>query len=157
MRKQSLPPSFSSRSVHHEIIQWKYCHFFLWIRSQTRERKLTLPVMNLCQQHPNHQYLQHNKHQGTSSVIPLYRVHSRNLTPQQSSQQNMNCVQCMTLSQVNIKPLYSIQTVFFWYLDYVLLIRRLFSGLPHCLPAIIFASPFGCLGNRKCSGKSTKH
>jgi len=80
MRKQSLPPSFSSRS-------------------QTRERKLTLPVMNLCQQHPNHQYLQHKKHQGTSSVIPLYRVHRRNLTPQQSSQQNMNCVQCMTLSQ----------------------------------------------------------
>jgi len=79
MRKHSLPPSFNSSYP-------------------VRERKLTLPVMNLCQQHPNYQHIK--THQGTSSVIPLYKVHSRKLTPhKQSSAINMNCVQCMTLTQ----------------------------------------------------------
>ena len=55
--------------------------------------------MNLCQQHPNYQHIK--THQGTGSVIPLYKVHSRKLTPhKQSSAINMNCVQCMTLTQV---------------------------------------------------------
>ena len=57
--------------------------------------------MNLCQQHPNYQQI---PHPGTGSVIPLYKVHSRKLTPhKQSSAINMNCVQCMTLTQVTRK------------------------------------------------------
>ena len=98
MRKQSLPPSFNSRSEYHLIRQF---YISIWFSYPTRERKLTLPVMNLCQQHPNHQHLQNIRHQETSSVIPLYKVHNRKLTPhKQSSPINMNCVQCMTLTQV---------------------------------------------------------